>query len=596
MKYLILILAIALSLFGSDKTHALTLGGSIKYKEGFTHFDYVNPKMKKGGILKSYAIGTFDSLNPFLLKGKSAVGIVLTYDTLMTSSLDEEFTYYGLIAKSAKVAKDNSFVIFYINKKAKFHDGKPITAEDVKFSFETLTTKGTPFYKRYYKEVKEAIVIDKYTVKFTFKNKENLELPVILGQLKVLPKHFWKNKNFSHSSNIKPLGSGPYRLKSYKYGKYVEYERVKDYWAKDLNVNKGLYNFGKIKYDYYKDQNVALEAFLAGEYSLRLEGTAKNWATLYKGDNFKKEKILKKEIYNASIGKMQGLIFNLREKKFENRDVRKAISLLFDFQWTNKNLFYSQYKRTESFFENSQLKATGLPSKDELKLLNQIKEHIPQEVFTTVFKTSVTKGDGKIRNQLRQALRLFKKAGYSLKKGKLVDKKGKQLSFEIILASATFNRILLPFKKNLAQVGVRLDIKTIDRVQYINRLQNYKYDMTLRPYRMSTSPGNELYGYFSSKYADTVGGRNYSGIQNKGVDFLVEKIVKAKNRKDLITGAKALDRVLLHSHMLIPNWYIDTFRVAHWNYFIIPKNKPKYSYGLFTWGIDEKKQKSLIEK
>ncbi len=578
------------SLLFAQKQQYLTLSGEPKYKNGFEHFIYVNPKAKKGGMLKISTVGTFDSFNPFILKGSSAAGINMIYDTLMADSLNEPFVSYAFIAQYVEVSPKNDWVKFYINKKAKFHDGKKITAHDVKFSFDTLINKASPRYKRYYFDVKEAIVLDKYTIRFDFKRNDNKELAFILGQIPILPKHFWKDKDFLDSDSIVPLGSGPYKVDTYKFGKYISYKRVKNYWAKNLNVNIGQNNFGKIKYDYYKDRTVTLEAFKAGEFDYRMENIAKNWATLYKGSRFDSGEIIKTEIAHEQPSGMQGFVFNLRNPLFKDREVRKALNLAFDFEWTNKKLFYNQYKRLNSYFANCELSARGMPSKDELELLEPFKNELPKEVFGKAFKNNTTNGSGNIRKQLRGALKILKKAGWKFK-NKVLVKDGRKFEFEILLASNSMEKVLNAFIKNLKKIGIIAKIRVMDQVAYANKLKNFDYDMIVSNFWVSLSPGNEQRNYWGSRAANIKGSRNYIGIKSKAVDALIDHIVSAHNRAELITAVRALDRVLTHNYYVIPNWYMSAYRLAYWNKFEQPKIAPKYGLGLFTWWFKEEYRK-----
>ncbi len=587
---LIAILLLATSLFAQKQSY-ITINSKPKYKENFKHFEYVNPNAKKGGILKLSANGTFDSLNAFTLKGSKASGLGLLYDTLMSSSQDESSVVYPLLAKAVEIAKDNTWVKFYINEKAKFNDGKEVTADDVKFSFETLINKGSPSYKRYYFDVKSVEVIDKLTVKFNFKTNKNNELPLILGQLSIIPKHFWEDKDFLDSDAIIPVSSGPYKIKTFKFGKYIRYERDKNYWAKDLPVNVGHYNYEEVKYDYYKDESVTLEAFKAGEFDLRLENISKNWATLYNGKNFDNGKIIKKEIPHELAQGMQGLVFNLRNPLFKDLEVRRAINLAFDFEWTNKKLFYNQYKRLNSYFANCELSSEGsLPSKEELKLLEPFKNQLPKNIFTKKFKNNITKGDGKIRKELRQALKILKKQGWVFK-NKILEKNGKQFKFEILLSSSSFERVLQPFIKNLKKIGIIASIRIVDHVSYTNRRNSFDYDAMIHVFGVSLSPGNELTNYWGSKSYNIKGSSNIIGIKSKVIDHLIEKIITAPSRKDLITTVRALDRVLLNNYYVIPNWYIPSYRISYWNKFEQPKIAPKYGLGIYTWWTKENKTK-----
>ncbi len=584
-KILVIALLFASSSLFATKQYYLSINEKPKYKKGFKHFEYVNPNAPKGGVFRSAVQGTYDSLNVFTLKGMSGAGIGLIYDTLMTESLDESSVSYPLIAEAVEVDKNNAWVRFFINKKARFADGKPVRAEDVKFSFDLLTSKGSPIYKRYYFDVKEAIVEDKYTVKFVFKRNTNKELPLILGQLSILPKHFWQNKDFLKSDHVLPLGSGAYKIKEYKFGKFISLELDENYWAKDLNVNLGQNNFGVIRYDYYKDKTVILEAFKAGLVDFTMENMAKNWATLYVGKNFDNGKIKKEAIpHQMPIG-MQGFVFNQRNELFKSIKVRRALNLAFDFEWTNKKLFYSQYKRTTSYFDNCELKATGKPSKKELELLEPFRKDLPKEVFEEAYKPNVTKGYGNMRKELRKALGILKEDGWSFGKDKILQKNGREFKFDILLRSPTFEKVLNPFVQNLAKIGIKASIRVVDGVAYANRMRNFDFDMAVVTYGASFSPGNELRNYWSSKSFGIKGSRNYMGLRSSVVDSLIETIVTAPDRKSLVTAVKALDRVLTHSYLLIPNYHINAFRVAYWNKFDKPKIAPKMGFGLFTWWI-----------
>ena len=578
---ILLILLLSFNLY-AQKDYVISLGEIPKYKQDFKHFKYVNKDAKKGGIFKLSARGTYDSLNPFILKGISADGIGLIYDSLMQGSLDESSVYYPLLAQNIEVAPNNFWVKFYLNPNAKFSDGVQVKASDVKFTFDTLVSKASPVYKQYYSDVKDVEVINDLTVKFNFKTNKNKELALILASLSILPEHFYKNIDFKKSSNLKAIGSGPYIIDKYEFGKYIQFKRNKNYWAKDLNVNVGSYNFNKIKYDYYKDQTVTLEAFKSGEFDFRQEYTSKTWATMYKGKNFKNGNIIKENRVHKNAQGMQAFVFNLRNPLFSSLETRKAINLAFDFEWTNKKLFYSQYKRSNSYFENSELKSTGLPSKDELKLLNPLKDLIPTSVFEKKFKNNVTNGKGNIRLQLRYALKMLKEDCWKFE-NKVLVKNGKKFEFEIILYQPAFERVVQPFIKNLKKIGIIVKLKVLDAVSYTNRVKNFNYDMIVSSFGVSLYPGNELYSFWGEKSADIIGSRNHIGIKNKAVDNLINEIVISHNREDLITAVKALDRVMLHNYYLIPQWYNSSYRIAYWNKFIQPKVQAKYDIGMFTW-------------
>ncbi|QKE62940.1 ABC transporter substrate-binding protein [Aquipseudomonas campi] len=564
--------------------HALTLYGEApKYPANFQHFDYVNPDAPKGGILRLPGLSGFDSFNPFITKGNAPAQIGLIYDSLTYHSPDEPFTEYGLLAEKIDKAPDNSFVRFILNPKARFHDGTPVTAEDVAFTFNTLIEKGTPQYRHYYADVAQVVVEDKLRVRFDFKHPDNRELPLILGQLQILPKHWWADRDFTKSSLEPPLGSGPYQITKVEPGSALRFERIKDWWAKDLPVARGQYNFDTIQIEYYRDSAVALEAFKKGSFDVNLEYSAKDWATGYDSPALSAGKFVQQSITNHNPVGMQGYVFNLRRPLFQDARVREAIALLFDFEWANKQLFYGAYKRTHSYFENSEMAASGLPDADELKLLEPLRAQLPPAVFTQAFKPPVSDGSGIIREQSRRAYQLLTEAGYRIDNDKMVDANGQQLSFEFLNFQANLERVILPFKRNLAELGIDLQIRRVDVSQYINRLNSRDFDMTSAIWSQSNSPGNEQREYWHSSSADNPGSRNYMGLRDPAIDKLVEGLIRADSRKALITHARALDRALLWGHYVVPNYYVDTWRVAYWKRFGRPAVTPLYDYGLLTW-------------
>ncbi len=563
--------------------YGLSLHGELKYPPDFTNFEYVNPQAPKGGTLRQAAIGTFDTFNDFILKGVSAAGIGLIYDTLMAKAEDEPFSQYGLIAEKVKVADDKASVIFYLNPQARFHDGHKITAADVVFTFNLLINEGQPMYKRYYSEVTGVTALDESRVEFTFKDGSNAELPLIVGQLVVLPQHFWQDKDFNNADLTVPLGSGAYRVKSFVPGKTVSYERVPDYWAVDLPVNRGLNNFGTLIFDYYRDATVALEAFKSGEYDFRHENVSKNWATLYKGPQFRDGRIIKKEISHEIPQGMQGFVFNTRREFFKDSRVREALIYAFDFEWSNKNLFYGQYKRSESYFSNSELAASGPPTQAEIEILKPFADQLPAEVFKDSYHLPTTNGRGNNRQNLRRAAALLKSAGWTIKQKKLVNKDGRQFHIEILLTAPAFERIVLPYKKNLSRLGIATDVRVVDTAQYLNRVRKFDFDMVVWSFGQSLSPGNEQRYYWHSEVADIPGSRNLAAIKDPVVDALVEKVIHAKDRETLVNYTRALDRVLQWGFYVLPHWHISTFRIAYWNKFAQPKILPKYGLGLMTW-------------
>ncbi|MEK9672242.1 MAG: extracellular solute-binding protein [Rhodospirillaceae bacterium] len=577
--------------------HGIAMHGDLKYGPDFKHFDYVNPAAPKGGAVKFHSIGSFDSFNGFIIKGNGAAGVGLIYDTLMDGSSDEPFSQYGRLAETVTMPDDRSWVEFTLRPEAKWHDGKPITVADVIFSFNTLVKEGAPFFRFYYGNVAEATQTGERSVKFAFKPGENRELPLILGQLSILPKHYWEKREFNKTTLEPPLGSGPYKIDSFEAGRTIKLKRVDDYWGRDLPVNKGQYNFGKIVYDYYRDANVALEAFLAGRYDYKSENSSKAWATAYETPAIKKGVLVKAEIHHDRPAGLQGFAFNTRRDVFKDPRVREALAYVFNFEWSNKALFYGQYKRTRSYFQNSEMAATGLPGPDELKLLNPLKADLPPEVFTKEYNPPKGDEGGNIRGNLRTASKLLRGAGWNIKDGKRVNvKTGKPLEFEMLLVSPLFERIVLPFTKNLEKLGVKMTVRTIDTAQYRRRLDTFDFDMVVGGAGQSQSPGNEQRDFWSSASADREGGRNIIGIRSKAVDALIEKLIAAPTRKDLVTACRALDRALQWGHYVIPNWHAPYDRIAYWDKFGRPAVTPTQGNQVMAWWIDAEKEKSLPDR
>lgn len=568
--------------------HGLAMHGEPKYPKGFSHFDYVNPDAPKGGTLKLsvYANG-YDSFNPFDIKGIAAAGITTyLYDTLLESSADEPFSEYGLIAESVETPEDRSYVVFNLRKEARFQDGQPITAEDVKFTFETLVTKGHPFYRNYYADVADVVVEGPRRIRFDFKETTNRELPLILGQMPILPAHYWKDREFGKNGLTPPVGSGPYRISDFEAGRSITYERVKDYWAKDLGVRKGRFNFDHIRYDYYSDDNVALEAFKAGNFDFRLESSAKNWATAYTGPKFDDGSIVKESIEHHRPAGMQGFAFNTRRAVFSDPTVRRALAYAFDFEWANENLFYGQYTRTDSYFENSDLASSGLPTGRELEILEPFRKQLPEEVFTQEYTPPSTAGQQGLRQNLRTALELLRSAGYAIEDGKMINQEtGEPLAFEMLLFQKSFERVVLPFKKNLARLGIDMSLRVVDSNQYVQRVRNFDFDMIVQSIPESDSPGNEQREYWYSSNVNVTGSRNYMGVNDPVVDKLVDMIIQAPSREELVYRVRALDRVLLHGYYVIPQWHLTSDRVAYWNKLERPKMTPKNGFDLNNWWI-----------
>ena len=568
--------------------HGLAMHGAPKYPAGFTHFDYVNPSAPKGGTLRLAEIGGWDTLNPFTVKGEVPGGADLPFETLMVESADEPFSAYGLLAESVEVPPDRSWVIFTLRPEACWHDGKPVTADDVVFSFNTLKAKGHPRYRFYYAAVDKVEKLAERKVRFSFKPGDNRELPLILGQLPVLPAHWWKGRDFAATTLEPPLGSGPYKAGAFETGRTITWERVKTYWGANLPVRRGLYNFDQIRYDSYRDTTVALEAFKAGDYDWRLENEAKKWATGYQDWAALKDGRGRKEAFpNQRPAGMQAYAFNLRRPLFQDPRVREALGLAFDFEWTNKTLFYGQYRRTASFFANSEMAATGLPGPKELEVLEPLRDKVPAEVFTTPFQLPATEGDGNIRANLRAAMRLLEAAGWRVENGKLVGKDGKPFVFEILLGQPVWERITLPFARNLERLGIEARVRVVDTAQYKNRTDQYDFDMVVQVWPESQSPGNEQLGFWGSAAADAPGGQNLAGIRNPAVDALVAAIIAAPDRETLVARCRALDRVLLWNHYAIPQWHLGVDRVAWWDKFGRPDAVPAAGIQPMAWWARE---------
>ncbi len=566
--------------------HGIAMHGELKYSADFRHFDYVNPEAPKGGALKlSVVANGFDSFNPFVIRGIPAAGInAYVYDTLLESSADEPFSEYGLIAESVEVPEDRSFVIFNLNQKARFQDGEPITAEDVAFSYRILTTEGHPFYRNYYADVDKVTIENSHRIRFDFAQTNNRELPLILGQMPVLPEHFWQDREFESSGLTVPVGSGPYRIASFDAGRSVTYQRVDDYWAKDLGVRKGRFNFDTISYEYYNDDTVALEAFKAGNFHFRQETSAKNWATAYTGRQFESGDIEKEAIEHHRPTGMQGFIFNTRKPVFQDPLVREALAYGFDFQWANQNLFFGQYTRTSSYFENSDLASSGLPEGRELEILEAYRDQLSPDVFTEAYFPPDTGNGVSLRDNLRTALKLLTEAGYQIKNGKMIHQEtGKPLAFEILLFQKSFERVVLPFKQNLEKLGIDVSVRLVDSNQYIQRVRSFDFDMITQVLPQSDSPGNEQRDYWHSSNAGVTGSRNFMGVNDPVVDELVNMVIQAPDREELVHRVHALDRVLLHGHYVIPHWHLRRDRVAYWNHLKRPANTPKNGIDLNNW-------------
>jgi microcin C transport system substrate-binding protein len=565
--------------------HGASLFGDLKYPAGFRQFDYVNPKAPKGGEVRAAALGTFDSLNGFIVKGETAAGLGLIYDTLLEPSLDEPGAEYGLIAESLSYPADFSSVTFTLRKEARFQDGTPITPEDVVWSFETLK-KQSPFFNAYYHNIEKAEKIAPNKVRFIFSARNNRELPQITGQLPVLPKHYWMAKDakgrprdISQTTLEPPLGSGPYRIADVVPGRTVVYERVKDYWAKDLPVKVGTENFDRIRYDYYGDPTVAFEAFKADQVDFRVENSSKNWATGYNIPAVKDGRIKLEEIPTRTPAGMQGFAFNLRRPVFQDERVREAFDWALDFEWMNKTLFFGQYARTASYFANSELASSGVPQGAELDMLKPFAKELPPALFTTPYVTPKTDGSGNNRANLRRAAELLDQAGWKVENGQRM-KDGKPLAVEFLLGDSLFERVVGPYKQSLEKLGIKVSIRTIDSAQYQNRVDNRDFDIIVHSIGESLSPGNEQREFWGCEAAKAPGSRNVIGICDPVVEKLIDRVIFATSRADLLTATHALDRVLLWRHYVVPQWYSPYQRIAYWARLAHPTKMPPYGIGL----------------
>ena len=580
-----LFLSFSTAALAEPSQHAIAMHGTPKYDADFQHFDYTNPAAPKGGTVRQWALGTFDSFNPFIIKGTAADDLGLIYDSLMVKSQDEPFSQYGLLAESVELPEDRSWISFKIRDAAEFADGKPVTSADVIYTFKLLREQGNPFYRAYYADIETIEALDDKTVKFSFKAGDNRELPLIVGEVAILPKHYWEGRDFASPSLDIPLGSGPYRISEFDPGRSLSYQLREDYWAQDLPVNRGRHNYGKIRFDYYRDSTVALEAFKAGEYDFRQETSSKNWATSYNGPMFDNGKIKRQEIRHQNPTGMQAFIINSRRDKFADPRVRQALAYAFDFEWTNKNIFYNAYTRTHSYFSNSEMAAGALPNADELAILEPLRDQLPAEVFTQVYRAPTTDGSGNNRRQLREAMRLLKAAGWQVKQGKLTNANGQTFEFELLLVQKEFERVVAPFIRNLKKIGIETRIRIVDVSQYINRIRSFDYDMMVYSYGQSNSPGNEQREFWHSSMAEIQGSRNLMGISNPAIDALIDQVISAPTREQLVLRTRALDRALLWNHYLIPQYHINSYRIAYWDKFEMPAVRPKHALGFDTWWL-----------
>lgn len=573
---------------------SIAMHGEPKYRPGFKQFDYVNPNAPKGGRLRLVAIGTFDSLNPFIIKGVRNGWIrVIVHDNLMSRSADEPFTMYPLIALEIELPRDRSWVVFHLDPRARFHDGSPITVDDVIFSFKLLRDKGLPFYRAFFRNVTAVRKVGPRAVKFSFVPGQNRELPLILGDLPILSKRYWQARDFEKTTLVPVPGSGPYRIAKVDPGRSITFRRIKDYWAQDLPPRVGHYNFDVIRVDYYRDATLARQALKAGAFDYWFEGQAKAWATAYDVPPVKRGDLILARFPHGRTAGMQGFVFNTRKAVFRDRRVRQALAYAFDFAWTNKNLFHGQYSRLRSYFDNSELASRGLPAGDELEILRRYRGRIPGEVFAKPYRPPSYDGSGKIRSGLRPAFRLLEEAGWKVRDMKLFDARtGRRMRFEILLDSPASERFVLPFVRNLRRMGVEARVRLVDSSQYVARLRKFDYDMIVGAFRQPMSPGNEQRIIWSSRAAKAPGSRNYIGVDDPVVDELVELVIAAPDRASLVARTRALDRVLLWNHFVIPHWHIPYDRIVYWNKFGVTRPTLRGSR-LMTWWIDRKKAAAL---
>ena len=580
--------------------HGLSLFGDLKYQPGFTRFDYVNANAPKGGVARQISIGTFDNFNIVVagVKGALAGSIELLYDTLLVSSLDEVSSEYGLIAESVSYPDDFSSASYQLRAEAKWHDGSPVTPDDVIFSFDAFR-KYSPQLAAYYRHVAKVEKTGDREITFTFDAPGNRELPQIVGQLTIMPKAWWegtdkngKKRDIGETTLEPPLGGGAYRLKEFSAGRTLVYERVADYWGHTLNVNVGRDNFDQLRFEYFRDTTVALEAFKADTVDWRTENSAKNWATAYDFPAVTEKRVILEEFPITSSGVMQAFAFNIRRAKFQDPRVRLAFNYAFDFEEMNRQIFFGQYSRVASYFQGTELACSGIPAGRELELLNTVRDKVPPEVFTTAYSNPVNGNPEAVRNNLREAIRLLKEAGYEIQNQKLIDtKSGTPFAVEFLADDPNFERVFLFYKPSLDRLGITVSVRTVDDAQYENRLRNWDFDIITNAWGESLSPGNEQRGYWGSQAADQPGSLNLIGIKNPAVDAMIDAVIFAKSRDDLVAATHALDRVLLWNHYVVPQWSYGKVRSARWDRFGRPEQMPKYGASAFptVWWWDADK-------
>jgi microcin C transport system substrate-binding protein len=580
--------------------HGLSLFGEPRYPANFKHFGYVNPAAPQGGAVRQIAFGTFDNFNQVVsgVKGNLAAGTELFTEALTAAALDEVSTEYGLLAEAVSYPDDRSSVTYRLRANAHWHDGRPVTPDDVIFSFDTFK-RNSPQLAAYYRHVTKAEKSGEREVTFIFDGPGNRELPQIVGQLPVLPKHWWegtdksgRKRDVTQTTLEPPLGSGPYRLKEFSPGHTIIYEKVADYWGKDLNVNVGANNFAQIRYEYFRDSTVALEAFKGDQVDWRTENSAKNWATAYDFPAAREKKVVLEEFPVRNVGIMQAFAFNIRRDKFKDARVRRAFNFAFDFEEMNRQIFFGQYRRIASYFEGTELASTGIPEGQELDILQSVKDKVPAELFSKPYTNPIGGNPQAVRNNLRKALALFREAGYEIRNTKLTNAKtGELFRVEFLVSDPATERFVLFYKPSLERIGMTVSSRMVDSAQYENRLRQWDYDVIVASWGESLSPGNEQRGFWSSQAADIPGSRNLIGIKNPAVDALIERVIYAKDRDGLVAATKALDRVLLWNFYVVPQWTYGKQRTARWDRFGHPDNMPKYGLSAFPsiwwWAADK---------
>ncbi|WP_336273801.1 extracellular solute-binding protein [Vreelandella indica] len=580
-----------------ETLHGLSLYDSPELQADFAYFPHVNPQAPKGGTITHTAVGgSFDSTNPFIIRGTPATGVSQIYDTLMASNPNEPFSLYGLLAEGVRLDPERKWIEFDLRPEARFQDGEPVTAYDVVFSLNLLREEGNPFYASYYAGVDEVIALNEHQVRFTFSDTNSRELPLIVAQLPILPRHYWEPREFTSPTLVAHPGSGPYRISEVDPGRRIVYQRDEDYWGKDLPVNVGRYNIDRIVYDYYRDRDIAWEAFKAGLTDFRTDARAATWAIGYDFPAYEEGLVKRLTVPDVNPSMMQAFVFNLRKEKFQDPRVREALSLTFDFPWLNTNIFYDTYRRTESFFQNSEMEATGLPSQEELALLEPFKEaliasHGSDRLFTEPLPIDQPLN---LRERLRKALALLRDAGYRVEEGVLVNQAtGQPLSLEVLLYDSGLERVVQPMLRNMARLGVQTSLRIVDINQYLNRQRNYDYDIVISHFPQSNNPGNEQRDFWTSAAAEAPQSRNRMALAHPAVDALVEAIISADGRKELDTATQALDRVLRWGFYVIPHYHSGETRIAIWDKFGYPEPFPEYAMDLDAWWVDTEREAEL---